>query len=319
MKKVRIIIASLLLAPVAGYCADLLSVPPALESRLWFGHSFERGIDQPERNPEAAKLAPTGGTLVANGFLGKGLKVSDLHDRAAKPLTVSADFLSPDKPLTIMLWWRLDEELPVDGGFGVLNLCHPQGGWISCFVRGKGEWCALPCPTWVYQLYKFPGLGNDHNVWTGRVVAKAGEWHHTALTIANAKEISWYRDGALANRFLVKGRNLTRGETSLVTFGDSGHPMTIDEVLIFDRVLSEQEIADYVKTAKALSAVRAVQQQTEGKRKGTDAGGRDVLTEKSEPGRLLIRMGKEADRWKLVHGYVIRGVVASTPSGNGDD
>jgi hypothetical protein len=245
-----------LLSPAMA--TELPTVPPELESRVQFRHSFETSIEKPEQNAIGSKLEQSGGSITEQGFLGKGFKVADVSDNKSKPLRIISESLSPDKPLTIMLWWRLDEEVPETGAYGILHLGHTgKGGYISCFVRGKGDWCGLKQPTWIYQFHNFPELANNNNTWTGRAATKAGDWHHTALTISNAKEISWYQDGQLKLKFIAKGRDLSKGELRHMDIGNAHQrqPMTIDELLVLDRALSATEIADYYAGAIKLQEI----------------------------------------------------------------
>lgn len=125
--------------------------------------------------------------------------------------------LSIHKPLTGMFWWRLDEPMKEEPGFGVLALRGK--GWLSAFVAGKGPWCALKEPARVFQCYNFPGMENCNDVWGGRAWFEPGVWHHTAITA-------------------------------------SGLGMTLDDVVILDRALSGDEIPAYITAAKALARVR---------------------------------------------------------------
>ena len=236
--------------------ADLPAVPPAWEDRVVFRHSFGTAIAVPEQNTGAIVLEQTGGRLVPDGLIGNGFRLPDFSEGTAKSLTLRSPAFSPDKPLTVMLWWRLDQDVAETGGYGILTLNHnAKPGYLTCFIAGKGEWCALKQPTWVYQFYNFPGLGNDNNVWTGRAVTQAGVWHHTALTVANRREIAWYQDGVHRNGFIVRGRDLGKDELSALTIGGYRQlqPMTIDEFLVLDRALSAAEIAEYVRAAGALA------------------------------------------------------------------
>ncbi len=252
------LLIALLHASAAATAAELSAVPPEWEDRVRLRHSFETAIAAPESNALSATLTQQGGSIVEKGFIGKGFKVADFGDKNSKPLRLASKAFSPDRPLTIMLWWRLDVETPETGGYGLLWL-GGKSGYLSCFVAGKGEWCALREPTWVYQFYNFPGIANDNNVWTGRAPTKPGVWRHTAVTIANTREIAWYQDGQQTSKFIAKGRELAPGELNVLELGGNHHrqPMTIDEALVLDRVLSADEIARYFKMARALSEVSA--------------------------------------------------------------
>jgi hypothetical protein len=159
-----------------------------------------------------------------------------------------------------MFWWRLDEPMTETSNFALLKIGNHQGrhgGYIANFVRGKGEWCALKEPTYVSQLYNFPGLTNRNMPWGGRVWFESGEWHHTTMTVSAARQIDIHWDGQRRESFQAKGRLFAEGDTNALMLGPDWlfHPMTLDEVIVLDRPLADGEIAAYVRAARALRAI----------------------------------------------------------------
>jgi hypothetical protein len=107
-------------------------------------------------------------------------------------------------------------------------------------------------PTFVYQVVAFPGIPQYNNCWGGRAMLEPGDWHHAALTVANAAEIRVYRDGTLQDTILPKGRPFRENEIHTAAIGSRGHPMTLDELLVLDRALTPDELAEYVTASRSL-------------------------------------------------------------------
>jgi hypothetical protein len=224
-------------------------LPPAWADRVVFYHSFEAGFDQPEINRLGAKLRPSGSTR-PDGFAGRGCPLP-LGPKQDAALEISSPGLSLHRPLTLMCWFRLDAPMTETTGFHLLSL-RGDGPYVTHFVAGKGPWCALKEPTFVYQVVAFPGILLYHNSWGGRAMIEPGAWHHVALTVANASEVRVYRDGAIQETILPKGRPFRENEVHTATIGSRGHPMTVDELLVLDRALTADELAEYVTAARSL-------------------------------------------------------------------
>lgn len=229
-------------------------LPPAWEKRVIFYHSFESGLNQPEINLANAAIRGYQ-TEPVNGFAGRGYRMPKYKPNGAEaPFMVSSPAFSLHKPLTAMLWWRLDEPMKEETCFDLLALTGP--GHVASFVRGKGEWCALREPTYISQVYNFPGLGNHNNPRGGRAWFEAGDWHHVAISVSTASEVAIYWDGAQREIIAVKGRAFVEGEGLNIMPGANGlyHPMTIDEFMVIDRALTAEEIASYTTAMRALTA-----------------------------------------------------------------
>jgi len=230
-------------------------LPPRLADRVVFYHSFAKGLKSPDLNLIGARL-----TLAENepvpGLAGAGYTAgSGLAAQKKGAFVLQNPALSVHKPLTVMFWWRLDEPMKEETGFGVLALRGK--GWISTFVAGKGPWCGLKEPTYVFQCYNFPGMENCNDVWGGRAWFEPQVWHHTAITVSGAADIGIYWDGQPRTRHTPKGRLFKEGEISSVALGPSGTgpAMTLDEVVVLDRALSGDEILAYMTAVKALARI----------------------------------------------------------------
>ncbi|MCX7935739.1 MAG: LamG domain-containing protein, partial [Planctomycetota bacterium] len=231
-------------------------LPPAWAERVIFYHSFEAELGKPEINLAQASIRGDQ-TEPTQGFVGRGYRMANQYKSPNKgnaSLMVSSPAFSLHKPITAMLWWRLDEKMKEETCFNLLALLGP--GYISSFVRGKGEWCALAEPTYISQVYDFPGIRNHNNPWGGRAWFEAGEWHHVAISVSAAAEIAIYWDGVRREIISVKGRPFQEGEGINIMPGANWlyHPMTIDEFMVIDRALSAEEIAAYVTAARASGA-----------------------------------------------------------------
>jgi len=238
----------------ASVARDLNYIPPDLERSVVFYHSFEDGITTPELDAVGAKLKSPK-KLADDGLTGRAMKIHS-REEAKSEFQVRTDALSIHRNVTVSMWWRLDEELKAESCYALMALRGK--GYISSFVRGKGGWCALKRPTFVFQCYNFPDVSNANNVWTGSAWVKPGEWHHLAMTVSLGSEVCVYWDGALRVRHSIKGRAFRADDkVSTAAFGPTWlyHPMTIDDIMICNRALTADEIKDYVEAVKRLHEI----------------------------------------------------------------
>jgi hypothetical protein len=234
-------------APAAS---EFLYLPPAWENRVVFYQAFEQGVNKPEINILGARIQGAV-TAPAEGLAGRGYTAPNYNVNQT-PLSLITPGLSAHRPLTLMCWWRLDAPMAETTCFSLLGLSG--SGFIASFVRGKGDWCGLTQPTCISQVYNFPGIANHNNPWGGRAWFAPGEWHHVAITVAGAQQVAIYWDGRLRETILIKGRLLREGDTSRADIGTSWlyHPMTLDDLIVVDRALTADEIADYVLAIRSL-------------------------------------------------------------------
>ncbi len=240
-----------LAAPADG----LLYLPPGIADRVVFYHSFSKGLKTPEINLIGAAL-----TLAENepvpGLTGAGYRAGSGPAPKKGACVIQSPALSLHKPLTVMFWWRLDQPVGEETGFGVLALRGK--GWISAFVAGKGPWCALKEPTYLFQCYNFDGMENCNDVSGGRAWFEPSVWHHAAISVSGAADIRIYRDGQERTRHTPKGRIFKEGEITSAELGSSGDgpAMTLDDIVVLDRALSADEVLAYVTAVKALAQVK---------------------------------------------------------------
>ena len=150
--------------------ADRLSIPPELEGAVVLYHGFERGTTSPEVAPEGSRVV--GVEATAAGLFGRGYAYVPSDVGRGNGLEIRSLGIGPDRPVTAMVWWRLDAPMQDHSCFHILALTGK--GHIASFVRGKGDWCALPEPRRIFQVHGFPGIANVHHHWSERVWPPAG-------------------------------------------------------------------------------------------------------------------------------------------------
>jgi hypothetical protein len=238
-------------APADGF----FYLPPALADRVVFYQSFAHGPNAPDLNLMEAQVSFAANEPV-RGLAGTGYRTGSGEAAQKKGgFALRSAALSVHQPITIMFWWRLDEPMTEETGFNVAALRGQ--GWISTFIAGKGRWCALREPTYVFQCYNFPGMENCNDIWGGRAWFEPDVWHHLAVTVSGAAEVRIYWDGQLRTQYAPKKRLFQDGEINSVELGASGKgpAMTLDEVIVMDRALAADEVMAYITAAKALAQI----------------------------------------------------------------
>lgn len=236
-----------------GSAAAWSYIPPWLESGLVYYNPFEGDPRQPPVNRLGAEtVIPRG--LLAAGLAGAGLQ--DPRPAGSEPLvTLRSAALTPDRPLTLAVWWRLDAPMAAETCFHLLTLSG--AGMVSNFVRGKGEWCALAQPTYVLQVYNYEGIANINEIWRGDAWVEPQVWHHTAIVFRHAAEVDVYWDGVLRSHHAIRGRSFAAGDGGTLAVGPHWlfHPMTLDDLVVLDRALSADEVAAYVLAVQRMRSV----------------------------------------------------------------
>jgi hypothetical protein len=241
-------------APAGDSRDEYLYLPPALAGSVVFYHSFSQGPDKPEVNLLSGSVLQARGGRLAEALTGSGWSPTE---RTAGLSLTKLDW-PLTKPITVGLWFRLDEPMKAETGFHLVGL-HAARGYISNFAAGKGPWCALKEPTFVVQLYNFPGISNVNGIYSGTAWLAEKQWHHAALTVSEGSRVRVYWDGRIRSEFTAVGRLLgPQDVVRTVELGPrgQGHPMTIDELMILDRALSPAEVAAYVEAVTKLAEVR---------------------------------------------------------------
>lgn len=233
-------------ADTAVAAARCLYLPPAIERRVVFYHSFEAGPDRPEINTLGGRFEP-GAATPCDGVAGRGVEIAD--GKVAGPL-LRGLALPMHRPVTVMLWWQMRRELPIDGGFNVVSLRGPRG-YVSNFVRG-GPWCALKEPNVVLQVWNWPGISNVNDL-RGPVERKPGPWRHAALVVSRASAVRVLWDGQVRADVGLKGRTfLPNDVVDALAFGGPG--MRLDELLVLDVALDDAAVRDYLAAVRHLAA-----------------------------------------------------------------
>ncbi|MBA2480228.1 MAG: hypothetical protein H0V44_06170 [Planctomycetes bacterium] len=249
-------------APGSALGSDVAAVAADIPGPAWFQDNaifyqdFSQGADRPRLN--SADLRITGGEAAAvrAGFLGQAWSLE------ATELVLSGPMLSPHRPLTISLWWSLPRDLPITGGFGLAALTGT--GFISSFVSGKGEWCALQRPAGVLQMQRLAGIQDVNHLYDLDIAAhvdlRANVWHHTALVIAQASTAKLIIDGRLVGEATASGRFFTIGD-ELVNLR-CGRGIIIDELCVLARAIDVALIPDYVAGLRRIAEYRRMPAQS---------------------------------------------------------
>ena len=228
------------------------SLPPSFEDRLIYYQSFDSPDGAPEVNltgsvPNPLEPSPAG----LRGRCALGDQDTGVH--------LTSEAFSPHRPLTLSLWWALQEDAKIDGIFDMFSL--NGRGFISHFSRGRGEWCALQRPVGVVQVHGIPGIANVNGIYEGDLLSKldlrAGVWHHSALVVRGASLVEVYTDGVKVFESRNNGRNFTpEDQLHDLRLGSYWGARTyLDEVVILQRALSADEIAEYVHMIRQMAAV----------------------------------------------------------------
>lgn len=229
-------------------------VPPWFEPCLVYHSSFEDGTGLPDLNDAGlitdldfrqggGEPAPECVKALEQGFVGCGLEVFDWR----APLRLRGPAVSPHRPLTLSFWWALPRDLTIEGGF---ELCSLHGaGLVALFCRGKGEWCALQRPAGVLQVYYFQGIQNINGIYDFDLLSsldlRRGVWHHTAVVFRRASTVQVYTDGKLVAEATLSGREFAAADNLQMLL--LGGPLWLDELMVLDRAVEGQMIADYVR------------------------------------------------------------------------
>jgi prepilin-type N-terminal cleavage/methylation domain-containing protein len=210
----------------APYSADLIA---------------EWRMDECSWNGTSGEVTDTG-TNGLNGTAVNGLTTSAVGRicRAASVAASNQGILIPDDPLLNFTGsdWSI--------AFWYLMLENSSGAWDQIFVKGNGA-------SRNYAMWLRPSSGRIHfrvdpsnQGLDSNAALIPGTWHFIAGIYAGGT-LSLYIDGALDNTAAVT-MNATSANTEPLYIGDSPNYSTIDaqidEFMIFNKALSDPEIAD---------------------------------------------------------------------------
>jgi hypothetical protein len=171
---------------------------------------------------------------ITGGQVGEALEF-DGESYVDIPGTESLDFSGKDE-MTVMAWVSVGTDDPVIGVVagccGTIVAQRDVNGWALRYDgRNAGQEMEFICnPNWTGDT----GFGAQ--------LFNIGEWHHLTAIVAET-ELQLYLDGALLNTIPFSGPISTQGtETEIGWANDGGFIGLIDEVLIYNRALSEEEV-----------------------------------------------------------------------------
>ena len=169
-----------------------------------------------------------GGVQFGPGKVGAAFTFDGINDYVSVPFVPSYDF-APAGQFTLMAWIIAQ---PRSQFQSVVVKCPPSGEW---------DW-----GLWIDSNNRFISGLNNFQTLTSTTVVQSGVWHHVAVTYSNGTW-SLYVDGAIQAQ--TSGIYITQSTGSLA-FGRKGESFSnpgyfqgsIDEVMIFNRALSDAEV-----------------------------------------------------------------------------
>ena len=168
------------------------------------------------------------------GKVGKALEFNG-ENFVHIPGTASLEFAGAEE-MSVVAWVNADSDSPVKGVVagccGTIVAQRDVNGWALRFDgRNAGQ---------EMEFIVTPGWQGDGGF--GAAAFKKGEWHHM-VGIVNNKDMQLYVDGELEKEQNYNGPMTTGGsETEIGKAGDGGFVGIIDEVMIYSRALSADEV-----------------------------------------------------------------------------
>lgn len=243
------LLAFTVLAP-AG--ADILC-PPEWDPSVIYYQTFDGEKGAPEVNTAGLEVQTSpvpgpGGFRGRCGVPGPGAGEKELY------LGSKGDALSPHRPLTIMFWWAPAHVIDKNNGYGLIQLSAGRG-FIAAFAKG-GPWCGLQDTAGVLQVWDLPGITNVNAIYNTALRQtldlNKGAWHHTAMVISGASLVTLYTDGVKVYETRAQGRTFSAADGfNLLKIGPE---LMLDEVMILNRPLDADAIADYVSSTRQMRA-----------------------------------------------------------------
>ena len=151
------------------------------------------------------------------------------------PGTASLEFAGAEE-MSVVAWVNADSDSPVKGVVagccGTIVAQRDINGWALRFDgRNAGQ---------EMEFIVTPGWQGDGGF--GAAAFKKGEWHHM-VGIVNKKKMQLYVDGELETEQNYNGPMTTGGsETEIGKASDGGFVGIIDEVMIYNKALSANEV-----------------------------------------------------------------------------
>lgn len=176
-----------------------------------------------------------GNPKVVAGKVGNGLEF-DSNNFVHIPGTDTLDFNGAEA-ITVAAWVKGASDKPVDGAVagtccGTIVAQRDVNGWALRF-DGRNAGAEL-------EFITQPGWQGDGGF--GASALPKGEWHHI-IGIVDGNKKYLYVDGKLNMEGDYNGPMSTQGtETEIGSATDGGFIGVIDEVVIYDRAISENEV-----------------------------------------------------------------------------
>ena len=247
-----------LLAGVSPAADDAAPLPPEWREHVIVRQSFDAGE---EARPDVVEIGLEAQPvpekrLTDRGLSGRGYRAADGH-----PYRLAHEDLSLHQPLTVSMWWTLDEEPKIDGAFSLLRVHGANRAMVLVFSKGRGKWKNLKHPVGAFQILNVPNVRNVSMLWAGDLLEAydlaPGRWHHAALVVrSGGREVELFIDGESQHRAtLIGGRIEEEHELHEWLFGNryKGElAVRLDELILLDRALDAESISTYYKGTRAL-------------------------------------------------------------------
>ncbi|RKU26589.1 hypothetical protein C6497_13555 [Candidatus Poribacteria bacterium] len=189
----------------------------------------------------------SGNPKIVNGKVGKALEF-DSKNFVHIPGSKTLDFNGVET-MSVSVWVYGAKDSPVDGAVagvccGTIVAQRDTNGWALRYDgrNGGAE----------YEFITQPGWQGDGGFGVATFAAK--EWHHL-VGVVDGKKKYLYADGKLAKESNYNGPMQGGTETEIGSAGaDGGYIGIIDEVVIYDRAVTENEVKQLF-TAEGLAVI----------------------------------------------------------------
>jgi len=212
-----------LIAGISVYPGGKGSLPGTLQEGLVLYYSFDKdeGDKVTDESGKGHDGAVKGATWTADGKVGGAYRFVGKHDYIGLP----SGGVIPGGSFTILAWIR-----PVE--IGSLMVCYVQGtgSYISLRVDARGG---------------FAGCADGNNLDQSITTLSADNWYHVGM-VYDGSHNTVYVNGVNETRN-ARTANYTRDIATIGAGNQSGRPEyyftgLIDDVRIYDRALSEDEV-----------------------------------------------------------------------------
>ncbi len=170
-----------------------------------------------------------------DGKVGKALEFNG-ENFVHIPGTATLEFAGAEE-MSVVAWVNADSDSPVKGVVagccGTIVAQRDINGWALRFDgRNAGQ---------EMEFIVTPGWQGDGGF--GAPTFKKGEWHHI-VGVVNKKQMLLYVDGGVEKEMVYNGPMTTDGsETEIGRASDGGFVGIIDEVMIYNKALSADDVS----------------------------------------------------------------------------